>query len=199
MKINLKSMRRFRIYAISVAMTLSLVVCLKANAQNAVGARDLPLFDLHGPVKSVVMYTPLTGEATFQFDRTGKLTSIIYFDEELLIADLDSKYNIEGRLKSFYMGMAVNSVFYKDGRLYKFRSDFRLGAEIYNFTYNSNGEITKIVKKEGGYDDDEKDMQTTTIPITILQRDTHGNWTKCSFPDGFGGTETKERKIVYYE
>ena len=82
-------MRRFRVYAISVAMTLSLVVCLKANAQNAVGARDLPLFDLHGPVKSVVMYTPLTGEATFQFDRTGRLISI---DDDFIIANYEPEY-----------------------------------------------------------------------------------------------------------
>ena len=189
-------MKRFRVYAISVAMTLSLVVCLKTNAQNAVGARDLPLFDLHGPVKSVVMYTPLTGEATFQFDRTGRLISI---DDEFIIADYGPEYNAEGRIKSITMWTAVNSASYQNGRLYKFRSDYRLASEIYVFTYKANGEIAKIIKKENVYDEDEKGAQTTTIPITILQRDSHGNWTKCSHPDDMGGTETKERKITYYE
>lgn len=196
MKPYLMKMNHFRVYAITAVTTLLLAVCMKASSQNSAGSRDLPLLDLHGPVKSVVMDTPLTGEATFLFDRTGRLISI---DDETIIADCDPKYNPEGRLKEFYMWMAINSASYQNGHLYKFRSDYRLGTEIYIFTYNANGEIVKITKKEGDATDDEKDMQATTIPITILQRDSHGNWTKCKYPNAWGEIEIKERTIIYYE
>ena len=148
-----------------------------------VGKGDLPLFDLHGAVKSVTMETDFMGTTeTYFFNRNGKLTSAAgeTINPSRGIRDL--------------LGDTWNFEFQKNGRLKSAQTCGTQACTTFTYTYNQKGEAIKEVDKTVGTQGNE----TTVYNITILNRDSHGNWIKRKFTGG-GRTTTETRTITYYQ
>ena len=153
-------------------------VATKARTATPVASKgDLPMFDLHGTVKSTKMSTLFGMEdSTYEFDRNGR---VIKCDGQKVTSFRD----MVGDMWNFTKN---------NGKLTKIKT---CGTACYEyvFTYNTNGEIIKYVEKVNS----PFGNNTTTYSVTILERDSHGNWTKRKI-SGYGNTRTESRTISYY-
>lgn len=151
------------------------------TATTEVGKGDLPVFDLRGPVKSVKMkiaFNDTDSPSQYTFDTNGKVTAVN--------GESGSLHDWVGDMWGFTI---------KNNRMTKMEMVSPMGGwtEEWTMTFNKNGDVTKIKEVYNG----RFGKSTTTSTVTIVSRDSHGNWTKRKVTTE-GKTETETRTITYY-
>lgn len=160
-------------------------------AEKTIYKGDLGQFALKGPVASI---SP-ENEPTVRFNREGQITEE---DGSVKSSDEAEKVerNADGRIvrKDLLWHDGYETYDYNDrGLLVKYyyeRFERKLTKE---YQYNDEDELQHVVWTEtGGREEDEG---TTVFDYKILERDSHGNWTRRINMD-----DTEEtRTITYYE
>ena len=160
-------------------------------AEKTIYKGDLGQFALKGPVASI---SP-ENEPTVRFNREGQITEE---DGSVKSSDEAEKVerNADGRIvrKDLLWHDGYETYDYNDrGLLVKYyyeRFERKLTKE---YQYNDEDELQHVVWTEtGGLEEDDG---TTVFDYKILERDSHGNWTRRINMD-----DTEEtRTITYYE
>lgn len=160
------------------------------------GNGDLPLFDLHGPVKSVRMSMEFSDDDLFEFDKNGALVNCEGESIEKCYQEIS--YNRDGKLKGFWVPPATYEFTYEKGKLNTITTYVRLYKFIYKYEYNSAGEVVKIIEQSREGDVDDSQMDSKPYDITIIERDSYGNWTKRRVVS-HDKNEIETRVITYYD
>lgn len=151
-----------------------------------IGKGDLPLFDLHGPVKSVKMSMDF-GDGTFGFDRNGKWT---LWDGEA-IKNLGVSRNSRGQV-DFVPNGSNYCFWYAQGGLLQKSSITETQYETsFTYSYDASGNMTQYTMSSVCSN---KRKTSETVKVTILQRDAYGNWLKRKT-----GNYTETRTIDFYD
>ena len=179
---------------------------LQPKQQPAEAAPDVRLHDLHGQVKSLHLYydetnpewcfhitfsqqgewlttnggTPIKEffNQTIRRDEQGRLVELRHEAGETCEIEIDLyTYNEQGQL--------AQAVYTDD-----------MGKNTETYTYDAEGNLTKMVSLS---EDAEEGESTTTTTYRILETDSHGNWTRREATDTEGGTYVSKRVIDYWE
>lgn len=166
------------------------------SAGNSVSGGDLSLFDLTGPVKSVVINTvgfpvrisfsqkglatlPEPYENTFSRDRNSLIKSGLY--------------PADSHMGDFWMKSFVRD---NKGRVTRITFESSTGGHLIyaNCTYASPTSHERVGAKYT------QGRLVTIVKYTILERDSHGNWTRRSEYNASEREKTiSSRKITYWE
>ena len=168
-----------------------------ASAGNSVIGGDLPLFDLTGPVKSVVIYTEPDYPVRISFSQKGHATLPESY-ENSLSRDRNSLiksglYPADSHMGDFWMKSFVRD---NKGRVTRITFESSTGGHLIyaNYTYASPTSSERVGAKYT------QGRLVTIVKYTILERDSHGNWTRRS---EYNTTEREKtissRKITYWE
>lgn len=150
-----------------------------------IGKGDLPLFDLHGPVKSVKMSADF-GKGTFNFDRNGRWTT---WDGEPISAFAVTR-DKNGRVDYFADGFS-NSFSYASNGLFRRYTVTTTQCEYsYTYSYNASGDMTNCTISSNC----SSGKSSENMNFAILQRDAYGNWLKRKT-----GNTTETRTIEFYD
>lgn len=160
-----------------------------------VGKGDLPIFDLRGPVKSVKMETVFSADGgIFLFDRKGKWTKMDGVKAEEAMSSTFF-YDDHKRLAAMGMGnTSIEFTYDNHGNVAKTNEVGTIYESTTVYTYNQEGEVTKISSR---FASSGSKAENTIYNVTILDRDSHGNWTKRKVIGG-GENKTETRTITYY-
>lgn len=150
---------------------------------------ELGAFELRGPVKECV-WNYGNYERTYTFDESGMWATR---DGNVPWEGWPSKRDDKGRI--IYLGDGdVEEVFeYNDKGLrtvYAYH-DLEYGYKTY-YTYDENDEVIEV-KDVNWYNNEESNPRVSKFKI--LERDSHGNWTKRDIGKGVIST----RQISYFE
>ena len=150
---------------------------------------ELGAFELRGPVKECV-WNYGSYEQTYTFDEKGMWTTR---DGRVPWDGWASKRDEQGRI--IHMGDGdIEEVFeYNDKGLrtvYAYH-DWEYGYKTY-YTYDENDEVIEV-KDVNWYNNEESNPRVNKFKV--LERDSHGNWTKRDIGQGVIST----RQITYYE
>ncbi|MBO4380134.1 MAG: hypothetical protein J5784_03945 [Muribaculaceae bacterium] len=159
-----------------------------ASAGNSVNGGDLSLFDLTGPVKSVVINID-DYPVRVSFSQNGLATmpqeyeSTLSRDRNSLIKS--GLYPADSHMGDFWMKSFVRD---KKGRVTRIIFESSTGGHLIyaNYTYASPTSHERVGAKYT------QGRLVTIIKYTILERDSHGNWTRRS---EYNATE-RENEIV---
>lgn len=166
------------------------------SASNSVSGGDLSLFDLTGPVKSVVINTvgfpvkisfsqkglatlPEPYENTFSRDRNSLIKSGLY--------------PADSHMGDFWMNSFVRD---NKGRVTRITFESSAGGHLIyaNYTYASPTSHERVGAKYT------QGRLVTIVKYTIIERDSHGNWTRRSEYNTNERVKTiSSRKITYWE
>ena len=150
-----------------------------------IGKGDLPLFDLHGPVKSVKMNMDF-GDGTFNFDRNGRWTT---WDGEPISSFAISR-DKKGRVDYFANGISNSFSYANNGLLRKYTVTNTQCEITYTYSYSASGDMTSCTMSSQCSFGNSSD----TYKFSILQRDAYGNWLKRKT-----GKNIETRTIEFYE
>lgn len=194
----------FAAYGISKSKTKSSVTktaktkITTASAGNSVIGGDLPLFDLTGPVKSVVINT-VGFPVKISFSQKGLATSTLPEPyENTFSRDRNSLIKSGLYPADSYMGDFWMESFVRDnkGRVTRITFESSAGGHLIyaNYTYASPTSHERVGAKYT------QGRLVTIVKYTILERDSHGNWTRRSEYNASERVKTiSSRKITYWE
>ena len=167
------------------------------SASNSVSGGDLSLFDLTGPVKSVVIYTEPDYPVRISFSQNGLATMPQEYESTLsrgrnsLIKN--GLYPADSYMGDFWMKSFVRD---KKGRVTRITFESSTGGHLIyaNYTYASPTSHERVGAKYT------QGRLVTIVKYTILERDSHGNWTRRSEYNASEREKTiSSRKITYWE
>lgn len=167
------------------------------SAGNSVSGGDLSLFDLTGPVKSVVIYTEPDYPVRISFSQKGLATlpepyeNTFSRDRNSLIKS--GLYPADSHMGDFWMKSFVRD---NKGRVTRITFESSAGGHLIyaNYTYASPTSHERVGAKYT------QGRLVTIIKYTILERDSHGNWTRRSEYNTNEREKTiSSRKITYWE
>lgn len=172
-----------------------------SESPSAFVSADLRLNDLRGNVKSVESSYGENndyGGYYYGFSQSGTWTSL---GNQTLKQYYNSavERDASGRLKRLCSEEmdAVENIEYTynaQGLLTKRLVDYGMdGSSIETFTYDANGDVVKKVSVDGD------SSSKTTETYTILERDSHGNWTRRKIVSSDGSSRVERRSISYYQ
>lgn len=166
------------------------------SASNSVSGGDLSLFDLTGPVKSVVINT-VGFPVKISFSQKGLATLPEPYENSLsrgrnsLIKN--GLYPADSHMGDFWMKSFVRD---KKGRVTRITFESSTGGHLIyaNYTYASPTSHERVGAKYT------QGRLVTIVKYTILERDSHGNWTRRSEYNASEREKTiSSRKITYWE
>lgn len=150
---------------------------------------ELGTFELKGPVKECV-WDYGSYKQTYTFDKKGMWTTR---DGIAPWADCSSKRDEKGRIIHLENGASEEVFEYNEKGLrtvYAYH-DMEYGYKTY-YTYDENDEVVEV-KDVNWFHNKESNPRVTKFKV--LERDSHGNWTKRDIGSGVIST----RQITYYE
>lgn len=167
------------------------------SAGNSVIGGDLPLFDLTGPVKSVVIYTEPDYPVRISFSQNGLATmpqeyeSTLSRDRNSLIKS--GLYPADSHMGDFWMKSFVRD---NKGRVTRITFESSTGGHLI-YAYYTYASPTSHERVGAKYT---QGRLVTIVKYTILERDSHGNWTRRSEYNTNERVKTiSSRKITYWE
>lgn len=164
-------------------------------------SNDLRLNDLRGNVEVVYGYYDENNEYDgyeYSFSQSGTWTNIgpqTLKQRYNNAAERDASGRIK-RLCSEDMGSVedINYTYNVQGFVTKKSIDYGMdGSSVVQFTYDANGDVVKKVSIDGD------GSGKTTETYTILERDSHGNWTRRKIVSSDGSSRVEKRRINYYQ
>lgn len=175
--------------------------------KNKPGLADLVLFELRGPVRTMVQKSEMSMNYNVKFSENGKweltdgnkvanvLSDVKRDSEKRIISYTEGEYDFISMLKITYDEKTgwISKVVSKD------QGDDD-GGFTTTYVYDENGYVVKEIV-EGQYTDMGADEPTKVHTVTTYKYvsfDNHGNWTKRSASNTDGGKYDETRTITYY-
>ena len=162
-----------------------------AAGNSQIGRGELGIFELRGPVKSFI-FKNQWGTTTRTFDHNGKW--LTHEGKPLRqVYPSGIRRDAKGRITKGIFDADGNyeQYFYNEkGLITKREYSFFDTTEEDTYSYDANGNLTKMKVVEGGMDA----AEPYTNVYTIITKDKYGNWTKRKNQNG----EIETRTITYY-
>ncbi len=177
----------------------------KASAAEAT-APDVRIHDLCGPVKSLELYYDETStDWCFRasFSEQGEWLTT---NDGTPLKDFFNKgieRDDEGRLTALHRSVDDTCEIEEDA--YTYDAEGRLASAKYSdgqttttehYTYSPEGHITEM---KCDMEDPEEGNSSTTTTYRILERDSHGNWTRREAASADGAKYVSKRVISYWK
>ena len=177
------------------------LLCLfgMCSCENVFESPDLKTYNLKGHVKNFDINAYNFGEEEDKYYKEH-----LDFDDNgrcVIDGDITVKRNSEGYIVLIDAGL--------DGEEYEYDRNWKVTSRK---KWSTSTQIERFIRFDGDGNPIESELYGEPDPenngedkpfgknkYEYLEKDSHGNWTKCKYPNAWGGIEIKERTIIYYE